>query len=91
MSDDIQKMHFHAIPTFTKYYLCGVFAITVTLSYPIFQIAQHIVLDYDQAIFSFQIWRFIITNLILLVGINFPCIFYSLLDYDVSAAYTCRD
>ena len=68
------------IPPVTKYYLGCVILFTFLVNYPLLPIVKFIVLDYDEALFSFQIWRFV-TNFFIVGKFSMKFLFFCIMMY----------
>ena len=68
------------IPPFTRYYLASVIITSFMLTYNLGYYASFLLLDYDKAIFSFQIWR-LVTNFCIVGKFSFGILFFILMMY----------
>jgi Derlin-2/3 len=77
------------IPPVTKYYLASVFVTTFLISYPIVKIIPYMIMEYEMAVYKFQIWRFI-TNFFIVGKFSFNFLFFLMMTYQTLIAFENR-
>ena len=79
--DDLKDFYFR-LPPITRYYLTALFATAIIATYfkSLQMILYYIILDYDFAINSFQIWR-LFTNVLFVGGFSTQFLFFVVMVY----------